>query len=221
MNTNVQNFLFAVVVTTIIATVLHVYGYTIGWLSFAGIFLISYPWKMPSGNIYSLWGGCSDADIYSLFGVYQNAKRSARSICGFYQVAGNKAVSITGVLLSQRADVVVQVATMSVYQNAKCGDAFQWIGISFYQTATCDAMQFFGVSFAQYANRVFQFLGICVLQLGEDVADQACGIIVIQIAERASAGQFAGIAIYQEGGTEVTQKFGIPLWQKVVGCADD
>lgn len=221
MNTNVQNFLFDIVITAIIATVLHVHGYTISWLSVAGIFLISYPWKMPRGDVYSLWGGCSDEDIYSLFGVYQNAKVSARSICGFYQVAGNTAVSITGVLFSQRADTVVQGVTVSVYQNAKCGSATQWGGVSFYQTATSDAIQFLGVSFVQYAIRAFQFLGICVFQLGEEYADQTCGIILIQIAERASADQFAGIAVYQEGGYGVTQKFGIPLWQRVVGCADD
>lgn len=231
MNTNVQNFLFTVVVTFAIASGMHAFNFVIHWYTIVATFLLSYPWKMPSGNVYSLFGGSSDKKIYSLFGIYQIAEYDAFCLTGvlLYQSAGN-ATQIFGISFMQIAEEkATQLGGICFLQEGE-RSARQFLGIAGFQRAH-EVEQFAGLVIAQHGTDVTQGFGICIIQSGQLYASQIAGIIFFQLGHeswadqvfgingyqysKGSASQGVGILIYQQGGYEAKQGFGIPLWQKI------
>ncbi len=94
-----KNFIFTLIVTGIL-TFLDQYFVVTGlntWMSGTAIFLLSYPWKI-SKHVYSLFGGYSETNIYSLVGIFQKAGNDAIQVFGFslFQKAGNDAIQRFG-----------------------------------------------------------------------------------------------------------------------------
>lgn len=161
MNTNVQNFLFGVFMTLLVVFTLQFYDQPTPWFIVLVIFIFSYPWKMPSGDIYSLWGGISDENIFSFFAIYQNAKIEA--------------FSIFGILLYQKGHTALQLFGISFYQNANT-HAGQWVTICYLQKGG-DVVQLFGFAFFQLAKQdVEQIFGISCYQRGSRTVKQHFGI---------------------------------------------
>ncbi len=104
-----KNLIFGSVMTCIILYFLNPYISYFPWtwilLIRIGIFILCYPWTGDDGNIYSLFGGFSENDIYSLFGIIQVTKGSA--------------CSIFGIALFQKGEKTYQVGGIVVYQQAK------------------------------------------------------------------------------------------------------
>jgi hypothetical protein len=151
-----QNFVFALVMTVLLSSLLSLLGQVVPIRGYLLIFLISYPYEIKE-NVWSLFGGFSEkGSVYSFFGVYQKAERDAFQIVGLclYQKAGNDAFQGAGLCLYQKAERdAFQVVGLCLYQKAG-SDAFQFIGLCLYQKAGSDAFQFIGLCLYQKAARV-------------------------------------------------------------------
>ena len=170
-NHNVRNLVLTLVMGFITTTVLIKFGFINGhWYLWLMVFaLLSYPWSVPSGNIYSLWGGSGDADVYSLFGVYQNAGKDAFSLLGFllYQRASEFAGQGIGVVVCQRSE-----QTLS-----------QVIGIAVYQKARYDAVQFMGlIGYQDCGELSEQMLGISIYRQSESQPVPTCDWVFLNFA---------------------------------------
>ena len=87
-------------------------------LEFLGIFLLSYPYEMKSGNVYSLWGGFSKSNIVSLCAVFQFAEGNAFSLLSIciFQKAERTAVSVFGFVFIQGAVMeAIQIFGIGVF----------------------------------------------------------------------------------------------------------
>ncbi|MDE2439248.1 MAG: hypothetical protein KGN01_07715 [Patescibacteria group bacterium] len=140
-----------------------------------------------------------DNNVYSLFGVWQDAGHDAVNLTGIslYQRAGHNAFQIAGVSLIQYAESVGQM-----------------IGVSFLQYAMDEALQIVGISLFQYGNRANQMCGVSAWQEGLDLVVQVCGISLFQLAEN-SIEQGFGIVFYQSVAIGTAcQYIGISFFQK-------
>ena len=116
-----KNFFFAVIMTVLFANIDSHLGHNWKWQGYLLIFLLSYPWESPDGNVYSLWGGFSKKNIYSA--------------CALFQVAEIKAVSIFGLNVYQGALHVWQGIGINFIQYGK-EKVDHKIGFVFYQEGT-------------------------------------------------------------------------------------
>lgn len=130
--------------------------------------VLSYPISIQ-GNLFSLWGGSGPADVYSLFGVYQDA--------------GKNAFSISGVLLHQRAEgFAFQLVGLVVYQRAT-EDVGQLVGIALYQRSGHDAGQFLGIIVVQDAGEEsYQFLGVSLFRRSRETDNPVFGLCYLNFA---------------------------------------
>lgn len=152
-----RNFVFGLVMTVVVMAVWVLisgrkfHGVT-GVVSVLLIFLASYPWTAgKSGNVYSLWGGFSDKDIYSLVGIFQRAEGDAVTIFGLgYQR------SLTG--------LVGSIVGVSYLRSAS--ESSQVLGIS-YLVSNLFANQFLGICCLWSGDSVDQLFGLVLFSRGK------------------------------------------------------
>lgn len=231
---DIKNIILALIMTAIVYTILIHFDQKPSWLPtwvfVTGIFLISYPWRIGK-DVFSLWGGWAEGNVFSLFGFVQNAGVDAFSVVGIYlyQIAGHDADHVFGISLYQRAgNSARQGITLSFYQEATRHNAYLALGISLYQNAGNNATQLFSLSFIQRSyDFTFQFIGISVfqnsmgvvlhcggisiIQMANEETSQAFGLSFVQISETHIAKQGIGVVLFQRGGRGTEQLFGIRL----------
>ena len=179
-----KNAVFASVMATVVYVTLGFFGHRPSPWQLIALLPVCYPWKIGS-NTYSLFGGFSEGNIYSLFGVIQDAGKDANCFIGLlYQRAGGNATQIAGISLYQKAGK----------------DATQFFGISSYQIADAVALQCIGVMFCQESVK--------------SSAGQVVGLSTYQKSRHRDVCQIIGIAIWQDGHLNAGQGFGVVLCQK-------
>ena len=192
-----KNFCFGVIMAFFIGIFLENYVCEIGPWRFLMIFLISYPYKVKSGRVYSLWGGFSDGDIRSLLSVFQIAEENAFSLISFnfYQRARKNAVSGIGINFFQRAwENASIVAGISVFQHAN-EEAKQHVGVNLFQKAGGLATFSFGLVGIQSGNKVEHGIGASLIQLGREKAELEMGVCFFQKAPWVR--HFLGLILFQ------------------------
>lgn len=197
------NVLFAVVMAAVVWSAVAVGGYLPNWWQTIGILLLCYPWKIGD-NIWSLFGGINNqGSIYSLFGVYQNARKTA--------------FQVSGLCLFQKGFDVFQLFGFCVFQNGR-QDAHQGFGLCLIQVAEESAAQGIGLCVVQHSKGgAFQMLGICVVQYGEAAAEQPIGFCGWQIGE-ILAGQGIGFCFLQYSNKLVVHGCGLCVCQEARSC---
>ena len=182
--------------TWIIAIFFAACDYALGPWGYIVAFLISYPYKVKSGTVYSLWGGFSDGDIRSLLSVFQVAKENAFSLISLslYQRAGKTASSGLGINLIQRAEDSLLVFGISIFQYANEG-AKHYLGISLFQKAEDKALFVFGLSGIQTSRLALQGITLSFIQLARETAEQEMGVGLYQKAP--CVRHFIGLLLFQ------------------------
>lgn len=183
MKVNV-NLVFGLLMTTLVFFGLSGLGYHLGVLGFVGLALLSYPWTMASGNVYSLWGGVSERNICSFFGVFQKAE--------------NSAVQVLGISIYQRADTTLQVFGLSLYQRAD-DEAAQIFGVSFYQRSS---------------GKAAQLLGITIYQQAVVESTQGAGVAIYQKSSGGDIYGLFGITLWKQASQNIEQVLGLGFFQR-------
>jgi hypothetical protein len=158
-----KNFLFALVGTIVTLLVMCYVNVEINWSRAVICFFAWMPYRIGKHH-YSLFGGFSENNCYSLFGLFQKAGVDAFQVIGFslFQIAGNNATQGIGISLYQKAvNYAIKLFGISLYQKAG-NNATQGIGISLYQKAGNHATQGIGISLYQKAK---QFSSKCSLYI--------------------------------------------------------
>lgn len=232
-----RNFVFALAMTVIITFIAGLVWHPLNLLQIGILFLLSYPWQVGD-NVYSLWGGFAEYDIYSIICVFQESRKgNARALLAFppgIQLARNGNATIaTGFALTQMSEnssfvfgmILCQMANkrallgvgFSCWQFAKKEDALNYIGFVMMQSSVeADACQLLGLIGSQNSGKdSVQLVGVILNQEGENGAGQLCGVVILQ-RSRHNLGQGIGFALIQQGD-DVSQWVGITILQQSRG----